>query len=212
MKRQGGFTLVELIVSVTIVTLIAGISIMMVLGGLSKRRDANRVTHVAAIQTTLEFYLTEHKNFDTILAADGVLKTQYGQTFREAVYYSTPVYPSALPGRHPWSTLDIYLSRYNSGLPLDPLNDYDAWTPAGEPDYSNWDIRIGYIIVRLRSMDVNQPGTCPGQSFRAAYVIESVQEKYNNKYVDPVREPRLFSCTNVDSPQRHVMKWWGILK
>lgn len=211
MNKQSGFTFVELIVVITIVTIITGVSITAVLGGLARRRDANRVTHVSSIQTTLEFYLAEHKNFDAILATDGVNRTQYGQTFREAVYYSTPVYP-ALAGRHPWSTLDGYLRKYNSGLPLDPLNDYTTWTGAGEPNYSTWDFRQGYIIVRLRSIDVIQPASCPGQNIRAAYIIESVQEKFNGKYTDPTREPALYGCVGVDAPYRHVMRLWGILK
>lgn len=212
MRRQSGFTFIELIVVITIISLITGVSIIAALGGLTQRRDANRVTHAASIQTIVEFYLAEHKNFDEILATDGVVKTQYGQTFTEAVYYSTPMYPSTVPGRHPWNLLDGYLAKYNNGLPLDPLNDYIGWNALGEPNYLQWDIKRGYIIVRLRSIDVLQPTGCPGKTLRAAYIVETIQEKQSNKYVDVVREPDLFGCMTIDSPYRHVMRLWGILK
>jgi len=211
-----GFTLIELLVVLTIIAVIIGGIGVVAVGGFKKRRDADRIAHMAFIQSTLEFYIAQHDDFTTILSSDGVLTTHNGQTFDEAVYYSTPVYPSAVSGKHPWSTLQGYMSAYAPTLPTDPKNEYDGWLANGEPDYGSEDIRNGYIIVRLRSLNVDQLSGCSGaghqDEYVAGYIVESVLESEDHKASNRIREPRLFGCISQSSPEAHVMRFWGTVK
>jgi prepilin-type N-terminal cleavage/methylation domain-containing protein len=207
-----GFTLIELLVVTSIMAVIIVASSFGFVNILKNRRDTARIAHVSAIQTSLVFYLSEFKDFSAILASDGVpCSTCYGQIFDEAVYYSTPVYPG-MPGKHSWSQFNQHVAKYSSAVPADPLNKYTDWLGNGEPDYTSPTLIHGYIVVRLRSITVDQPTGCAGEEIKSGYLIETVLENETNKRTDKTREPRLFGCIPAGDPQEHLFRAWGALK
>jgi prepilin-type N-terminal cleavage/methylation domain-containing protein len=211
-----GFTLIELLVVTAIILIIVSSVSIVVVGGFQRRRDADRIAHLALVQSVLEFYIAEHGDFDVILSSDGAVTSHNGQSFTESVYYSTPTYPSAVPGKHPWTVLNSYTVKYSNDLPVDPLNKYATWTATGDPDYSNEGITQGYILVRLRSINVDQLSGCSGAGYSdeyvAGYIIETALESKTHRASNRLRESRLFGCVAETDPLTHKMQFWGTIK
>src|SRR4030042_4253462 len=66
LKKQQGFSLIELLVVIVIIILLAGISIIALNGQRAKARDAKRISDIKQIQTALEFYYSNEQEYPVI--------------------------------------------------------------------------------------------------------------------------------------------------
>ncbi len=65
MKKQKGFTLIEILISIAIISVLTGVMLSVLnLGGLrSKSRDGQRVSDLKKIQTALELYYADNRAY-----------------------------------------------------------------------------------------------------------------------------------------------------
>lgn len=66
-ERRGGFTLIELIVVVTILALLLSIAIINILGSLKKTRDRQRKSDIRQIRAALEMYRSTQRIYPASL-------------------------------------------------------------------------------------------------------------------------------------------------
>ncbi len=63
LKKEQGFSLIELLIIIIIIILLAGISIIALNGQRAKARDAKRISDIKQIQTVLEFYYSDEGEY-----------------------------------------------------------------------------------------------------------------------------------------------------
>ena len=66
-KRYSGFTLLEILVTVSIISILAGIITVNLSSARKIARDARRKEDIQQIQTALELYYNDHRRYPTIL-------------------------------------------------------------------------------------------------------------------------------------------------
>jgi len=68
-KQQPGFTLVELLVVISIISLLSSLGMVALNSARAKARDAMRLGQMAQLRTALAFYFDEHTNYPVCNAA-----------------------------------------------------------------------------------------------------------------------------------------------
>lgn len=66
LKRQNGFSLIELLVIIIIIVILASVSIIALNGQRAKARDAKRISDVKQVRTALEFYYSDEGAYPAI--------------------------------------------------------------------------------------------------------------------------------------------------
>lgn len=115
MKRQGGFTIIEMLIVVTILALLAGILVPVLEDAAKSSRDARRAADLKTVQAALEAYKR----------ANGVYPDTGGEWWGDAPTYGSRTYNGAtayIPGLVP---------TYLQTLPKDP----DSRYPTGDQGY-----------------------------------------------------------------------------
>lgn len=123
--RGKGFTLVELLVTISILAILTTIALIYYLGTQSRARDARRKSDLTTIQATLEQYHADQSYYPTYSSTPA--DSEIGK-----VVTGSPGYPLKSP---PNGT-----RTYSNKLPLDPMEGsyrdlnmftyiYFAWTP-----------------------------------------------------------------------------------
>ena len=77
-NKKNGFTLIELIVSVTIIAVLTVVGVISYSGTNKKARDSRRMADLEKIRIALELYRQENNGYPLIL--DGLLTPKYIQT------------------------------------------------------------------------------------------------------------------------------------
>ena len=93
MRKNGGITLVELIVVIAILAILAAVAIPAYSGYISKAQEANDMTLLDSVKTAVAFAVTE-QDHDAILKTIEVTKTGSGDSVTYAV---KAVYSTATP-------------------------------------------------------------------------------------------------------------------
>jgi prepilin-type N-terminal cleavage/methylation domain-containing protein len=156
-KKQNAFTLIELLIVISIIGLLASIVLVSLNSARTKARDVRRQADIRQLMTALELY-----------------------------YDTNNAYPSARDGLYPnsgwansadasWATLQSQMSAFMSRPPIDPVNQTGGWAYTGVYNYSyygGWDYGCSqqwYIIVyKLEAnLNVSSPGqkACDGTYF-----------------------------------------------
>ncbi|MCX6744746.1 MAG: type II secretion system protein [Candidatus Parcubacteria bacterium] len=65
-KKQGGFSLVELLIVVAIIILLATISVIALNDQRAKARDARRISDIRQVRTALEFYHSDEDQYPVV--------------------------------------------------------------------------------------------------------------------------------------------------
>lgn len=114
MKRQAGFTIIEMLIVVTILAMLAGILIPVLEDAAQASRDARRASDLKTVQAALESYKRVEGTYpDTAGAWQGDAPTYGGFGYDAAGY---------IPGLVP---------DYMQALPKDPSNEYPDATEGG---------------------------------------------------------------------------------
>jgi type II secretion system protein G len=115
--HKNGFTIIELIVVISIISLLASIVLVNVNGYLAKARDARRAADIAQLQKALEMYYADH----------GQYPISGGAIF--------PVSSFSNSNDGSWGTLQTLLQPYMPKLPTDPKQSVGGW-PGDGSSYS----------------------------------------------------------------------------
>jgi len=116
LKKQKGFTLVEILVVVTIIGIIAAISSFALLETRSQARDVVRINTLHEIAAALELYAVEYGNFPL---CDGGLIISPGFPF----YRNLNADPAAM-GCPDHDRIVAFFERYFNEAPVDPNGPY----------------------------------------------------------------------------------------
>jgi len=95
-----GFTLIEIIVTITIIGLLTTIGIVSFQQAVKKGRDGKRKSDLAQIQSALEIYRSDVAAYPTGLAAGGAAWTYDGNTYMQKV----PLDPKPTPYQYYYSS------------------------------------------------------------------------------------------------------------
>jgi len=107
--RSKGFTLVELLVAISIIGLMSSITLVSLNSARAQSRDAKRITEIDQLQTALELYFDQNGTYPPINNA------------------STSKQPNGCGQSGSWCDLETELSSFMNPIPRDPLglqNDY----------------------------------------------------------------------------------------
>jgi len=96
MRKEKGFTLIEILVSVAIIGILVSITSINAREARAKARDARRISDLAEIKAALQLYKVENGTYPPI--------------------YARSVVPAE------WDALENMLRPYLSKLPTDPIN------------------------------------------------------------------------------------------
>ena len=102
-KKYKGFTLLELLIVITIIAILAAVITLLLVGSLAKSRDSQRIREANAIAEALRYYYLDHKEFPA--ESDG---------------YSGTGYPGYIGMGNP---IDTALEPYMGFVPADPKHD-----------------------------------------------------------------------------------------
>lgn len=175
-----GFTLLEMLIVITVTSLLAGSIVVSTTSSRQRSRDSKRKADLLAIQSALEVYYSQNKYYPTNCAAglgDGV------NSAREPV--KTPSDWSAAEKKAMWPSLDKWINHvpsisltncttagipqftttYISALPQDPLN-YGAYIYRYRTDSSSGPARSYELDAKLeldKDTMNNDGGGCPGR-------------------------------------------------
>ncbi len=155
-QHSEGFTLIELLVVISIIGLLASVVLVALNGARLKARDTRRKADVRQIQTALEMYYDDNKQYP---ASGGATNPNGG--------WSTSNDSS-------WNALQTALAPYMSKLPHDPKEDGFGWGQSSHA-YSYYSLGYGcnqqwYMFVYNLENTDNQPDpgvkACDGTYFQ----------------------------------------------
>lgn len=119
--RRNGFTIVELLVVITVVAILAGIVIVSY-GGIQERaRDSERDSHITQIKVALDRYYAENSTYPSACSADNI---------------GCPI-----------GNLEVPLAEYLPNLPHDPeavVNSAEDYQYVRGSALNGYGIRVGY--------------------------------------------------------------------
>jgi len=158
LRNKKGFSLVELLVVITIIAILSVAAFTAISGNTVKARDAKRQQDLAAIQAGLEFYFVEYDRYPALLE-NGLADSDGGDAglafdwMIPRIYLSTiPTDPSDKTQAYSyWSDGDTYII----GAVLENDGDPIAYV------VGNHDLPVGGIGYDLNAIG---PGSsCPGE-------------------------------------------------
>lgn len=151
MRRQRGFTIVELLIVIVVIAILASLTVVAFSSTQSSARDSKRKADIAAITRALELYYTEKGHYPNA--------TTYtpGSTTINAAWSTT--------ADASWANLEAVLQPYISQLPRDPIS-----TPAV-------DVRsvVGYDYQYFGNQST-YCGVAPGQMYILNYRLEGAAQ------------------------------------
>jgi type II secretion system protein G len=105
LKNKKGFTLIELMVVISIISFLASVVMASLDSARAKSRDARRSSDIHQIQIALELYRSANGSYPSSVGCGGGVI---------GVNWCNSVEPSS------WTTFQSYLSPYMSKVPIDP--------------------------------------------------------------------------------------------
>ena len=134
MKRSSsGFTLTELLISMTIISIITVSSIFVYLETLKRARDAQRIADMETIRGALESYYIDHGYYPGRASDISILKNERIPESGQLIGIGDTCQGVNSGGNRVktdcgWASIDDLLSPYVDNIPHDPLHDPDATT------------------------------------------------------------------------------------
>lgn len=121
MRKQKGFTLVEMLVVIAIIAILAGAVLLAInpVATMRKSRDTTRLSDLDSLRSAINIALTEGEIILTDMTATGPQTSAAGNQAVDGSGYVTYTLPAGKTG----------LGRYIPALPLDPTNDATLATP-----------------------------------------------------------------------------------
>lgn len=122
MKKNWGFTLVELLVTITIISILASIGLNTYSSAQKKARDAKRKAHLKQIVDSLESYYNDHEEYPNDSSGNIM---GCGADAEEECTYGTSVFSNTTTGT-------IYMIQMPSDPTLGQTYYYEAFTSVGK--------------------------------------------------------------------------------
>ena len=123
MKKEKGFTIIELIVIIAVIAVLSAIVSVNANSYMSKTRDSKRIADLVNIQKALELYYIDHNSYPPAPCGYNCSSSQM-----DADYYFS--------ADSSWTTLETYLKDYIFPLPKDPINNGALDLVIGTTKYS----------------------------------------------------------------------------
>ena len=100
-KRKNGFTLVELLVVISIMSILTIITVSQFETARKKARDVQRKADLSSLSRALQMYYTDYGVFPNVVDGIGISEAPWGGTFQDASGY---VYMKVMPKENSDST------------------------------------------------------------------------------------------------------------
>ncbi|GHG43825.1 hypothetical protein GCM10012320_08150 [Sinomonas cellulolyticus] len=149
LKKQRGFTIVELLIVIVVIAILAAIVIVAYNGIQQRARDSSRLQAVDAITKSLELYYLDNGKYPT---SSGSTQINAG--------WSTSADSS-------WANLAAQLKPYMSTLPIDPANNSVSFLAGG----------TNYSYYSGPNSGTNWCGTTNNQMYILTYRLEGSSQK-----------------------------------
>ena len=118
-KSKSGFTIIELLVVVTIIVVLAAITIVVYRGSQARARDAQRKTDIVNITKALELYYADNGSYPDPVATSSAINS---------AWYSS--------GDASWTGFALQMQNAITQLPSDPINSPGNPLAAGNYGYA----------------------------------------------------------------------------
>lgn len=165
-KKQRGFTLVELLITISIIGVLLALSLASISGARMRSRDAKRIADLRTIQSALE----QHVLGDASRSYPPDFLASDAEVGSYCTKYSDPTSPTKIKGIYNNKCFEDYLQ----SVPVTPEgNQYQYDKPAC---FSADAQAVGGVVM------TRYQGTCANQILRSsAYGLHVVLESANNK-------------------------------
>ncbi len=129
----GGFTLIELTISIAIIGILSTIIIVSLNSARQKSRDAKRVRNIEEIRTAIELYIAGHGNAPDL----GDSNCSVVDNNDPYIYYSSCHTNDFNGTSHPWSDFESQIQPYMKTVPKDPCG-LACYDPSGNYKYRGY--------------------------------------------------------------------------
>lgn len=175
-KKQTGFTIVELLIVIVVIAILATISVVAYSVVQGRARDSQRLNDMKTIVQALEMYRAEHGRYPSSIATPPVA------TIGSYEFSAGPDGPTNFLSA-------LVTSDTLSKVPVDPVNRYASGGTA------NFDNKV-YVYLRMSA------GNWGCDADKGAFYILAVQSMDTVARRHP--DSPGFSCSNVDSTGRYA--------
>lgn len=163
MKRAGGFTLIELIIVITVVAVLAAVAFVILSPSkiLNSSQDGRRKVDLQSLKTAVQFYTADHGELPPELSLSGLALNQ------KDVICGTINTPSCLGESNTCVNPSSLIPTYLATLPKDPVEGHD--------------VNTGYYVTRTGTNSLTF-GSCNGS---AGQILETATTLALPTYVAP---------------------------